>query len=417
MRRFGLFLLVIGAMLAAAVLPAALAPASAEAEINSIVWLNTAYKGSDPLLGYVQAYEAGSTATLLVSVQNTTGDTITIKGAKVKFDWTGGEYAATTGNYPATLANNESGTATISFTVPATSLASNQFTHSYTVSVDYDKEGGFKAGTQVTGENVSGFTVFYLDNGPVDPSTLRVFLDGTATTAYTLVACDAYPPYITFTNSPDGPGASVSADYQYVESVGTGDGTQTSFQLNYYPVVSATEKIYVGCALSSSLSSPYTLDYDTGKIKFTTAPAYGKKIIANYQYLARWTESGDDFAVYSTDQNGAMAAKQQLDAILGTITSSYPGVATAESRELLTKAAAEEQLGEQNYRAGKLTEAKADFDQALVYVQNALKKDKDPNSFKALEPVGTLLLGIGMLLLALGVVVYVIRKPKGPSSV
>ena len=404
MRKFGLFLLVIATMLAALVLPVALAPASTEAAINSIVWLNTAYKGSDPLLGYVQAYEAGSTATLLVSVQNTTGDTITIKGAKVKFDWTGGEYAATTGNYPTTLANNESGTATISFTVPATSVASNQFTHSYTVSVDYDKEGGFKAGTQVTRENVSGYgTVYYLDNGPVDNSTLQVFLNGTLTTAYTLV-CDSYPPTITFTSAPGG--ASVSADYQYVESVGTGDGTQTSFQLDHYPVVSGTQKIIVDCALSSS----YTLDYDTGKIKFTTAPAYGKKIIANYKYVARWTESDNDFAVYSTDQNAAMAVKQQLAAI-GT-----PGVATAGSREQLAKAAMEEQLGDQQYAAGKLDVAKTHYDQAFTYMDKALKGDKDPNTFKAVEPAGTLLLGIGMVLLALGVIVYVIRKPKGPSS-
>jgi hypothetical protein len=404
MKRFGLFLLVIATMLAALVLPAALSPASAEAAINSIVWLNTAYKGSDPLLGNVQAYEVGSTATLLVSVQNTTGDTITIKGAKVKFDWTGGEYAATAGNYPTTLANNESGTVTISFTVPATSVASNQFTHSYTVSVDYDKEGGFKAGTQVTRENVSGYgTVYYLDNGPVDPSTLQVYLNGTLTpaTGYTL-ACDSYPPTITFTTTPGG--ASVNADYQYVESVGTGDGTQTSFQLDHYPVVSATQKIYVDCALSSS--SSYTLDLDTGKIKFTTAPAYGKNIIANYQYVARWTESDNDFAVYSTDQNAAMAAKQQLAAI-GT-----PGVATAGSREKLAKAAMEEQLGDQQYAGGNLDKAKAHYDQAFTYLDKALKNDKDPNTFKAVEPAGTLLLGIGMVLLALGVIVYVIKKPK-----
>ena len=410
MRRFGLFLLVIGTMLAALVLPAALAPASADAAINSIVWLNTAYKGSDPLLGNVQAYEAGSTATLLVSMQNTTGDTITIKGAKVKFDWTGGEYAAAAGGYPATLANNESGTATISFTVPATSVASNQFTHGYTVSVDYEKEGGYKAYTQYTRDDMWGTgTIWHLQHGPVDPSTVQVYVNGTLRTDYTL-DCDVSSPTVTFTSSVSG---SVNADYQVVETVGTGDGTQTSFQLDHYPVVAGTLKVYSDCTLTTA----YTLDADTGRIKFTTAPAAGKSIIANYSYVARWTHSDDDFAVYSTDQNGAMAAKQQLDAILGTITSSYPGVATAGSRELLTKAAAEEQLGEQNYKAGKLTEAKADFDQALVYVQNALKKDKDPNSFKALEPTGTLLLGIGMVLLALGVVVYVIRKPKGPSSV
>ena len=89
-RKTALFILLIGAMLAAMLLPVALAPASTEAAINSVVWLDTAFKGNDPLLGYVQAYETGATAVLKISIQNTTGDTINIKGAKVKFDWTGG---------------------------------------------------------------------------------------------------------------------------------------------------------------------------------------------------------------------------------------------------------------------------------------------------------------------------------------
>ena len=54
-----------------------------------------------------------------------------------------------------------------------------------------------------------------------------------------------------------------------------------------------------------------------------------------------------------------MAVKQKLNAIMGTITSSYPGVVTASSRELLTKAAMEGQLGDQQYAAGNLEEAKA----------------------------------------------------------
>jgi len=406
-KKTAMFLLLIGAMLAAMVLPVALAPASAEAAINSIVWLDTAFKGNDPLLGYVQAYETGATAVLKVSIQNTTGDTITIKGAKVKFDWTGGEYAATAGNYPATLANNESGTASISFTVPEISVASNQVRHNYTVSVDYDKEGGYKAGAQVTRENVglgNGSTkVFSLDYDYIDKDTLLVYLAGTLTTAYTL---DCYSGTITFTTAP-GPGVSISADYQYGELVGWGDGTNQAFSLDHAPVVSATQKVYVDCVLSTA----YTLDNDTGKIKFTSAPEAGKAIIANYQYNLRWTHSDDDFAVYSSDQNSAMAVKQQLLAV------GSPGVATAGSREKLADSAMEEQLGDQQYAAGNLDEAKAHYDQAFTYLDKALKNDKDPNTFKALEPTGTLLLGIGMVLLALGVLVYVLRRPKGPSGV
>lgn len=405
-RRLGLFLLVIATMLAALVLPATLAPAPAQASINSMVWLDTVYKGYDPLLDtYVQAYEAGSTAVLAVSLQNTTGDDMQIKGAKVTFDWTGGEYAAADGDYPATLASNESGTALISFTVPATSVASNQFAHSYTVSVDYDREGGRKVGQQVTGEidyAYSGQTHFYLSHGPVDPSTVSVLVNETPRTDYT-VDCDSQ--LITFDSGLAG-GAKVEVNYTYVEYVGTGDGEETSFQLDHPPVVPGTVKVFVDCTLTSA----YSVDADTGEIEFSTPPADNRSVIADYQYMLRWTVHGDDFAVYSADQSAAMAVKQQLAAI------GSPAVATAGSRELLAKSAMEEQLGDQEYAAGNLDDAKAHYDQAFAYLDKALKNDKDPNSFKLLEPTGTLLLGIGMVLLALGVILYVVRRPKGPSS-
>jgi hypothetical protein len=405
-KKSALFLLVIAAMLAVLVLPAALTPAVAEASINDVVWLDTAFKGSDPLLGYVQAYEAGATAVLKISILNTTGDTITIKGAKVKFDWTGGEYGANAGDYPATLATNQSGTATISFTVPDISVASNQVRHSYTVSVDYEKEGGYMAGTQINRENVgtgNGYTEeFWLDHDNIDPATVQVYLNGVLTTDYQL---DCDDQTITFNTAPAS-GVSISADYQYVEFVYWGNGVETVFYLDNPPVVSGTQKIYVDCTLSTS----YTLDYDTGRINFTTAPAAGRSIIANYQYVARWTESGNDFAVYSPDQNSAMAVRQQLNAV-GT-----PGVNTAGSRRLLAESAMETQLGDQAYAAGNLDDAKAHYDQAFTYLDKALKNDKDPNSFKLLEPTGTLLLGIGMVLLALGVIVYVLKRPKGPPG-
>ncbi len=403
MKRFGLFLLVTVAMLAALALPAALAPAPAKAEISSFVWLDTAFKGYDPLLGSVQAYKAGSTAVLKISIQNTTGETINIKGAKVKFDWTGGEYVANAADYPATLADGASGIATISFTVPETSVASNQFRHSYKVFVDYEKEGGYKVAQQVLGEihySTGGATIA-LNHGSIDTSTVKVLVNESVRTDYT-PNCGGS---ITF-NAALAPGAKVAVDYTYVEYVDSGDGIETSFQLGHSPVVSGTSKVWVDCTLNTA----YTLDADTGKIKFTTAPAAGKSIIANYQYVVRWTETGSDFAVYSTEQDSAMAVKQQLQAI-GT-----PPVNTAGSRELVTKAEMEEQLGDQQYAAGNLEEAKTHYDNAIKYMDKALNNDKDPNTFKAIEPAGTLLLGTGMVLLAVGVIVYAVRKPKLPGN-
>jgi hypothetical protein len=411
-KRFRLFIMALVMLLVVPVSMVALAPASAEAAINSVVWLDTTYKGNDPLLGYVQAYEAGSTVTLKIFIQNTTEDTMTIKGAKVKFDWTGGEYAAAAGGYPATLANNESGIATITFTVPATSVASNLVRHGYVVSVDCEKEGGYRFGAQVTGQRLGtgdGLrTDFYLGQTYVDSATLKVYLNDVLTTDYTLHQRESWYDFtqILFNTAP-ADGWSIVVDYQSTAEVAYGDGTETEFYLGNAPIVPGTEKIYVMNILSTS----YTLDYDTGRIKFTSPPADGNYIVANYQYLTRWAEGGSDFAVYSSEQNSAMAAKQQLQA-MGT-----PGVNTAGSRELLAQSAMEEQLGDQQYAAGNMDEAKSHYEQALTYQQDALTGDKDPNTFKALEPTGTLLLGIGMVLLALGVIVYALKRPKGPSSV
>lgn len=397
MRKPARLLMVIGAVFAALVLAAALAPAPAAAAISSAVWLNTAYKGADPLLGgTVQAYEGGSTGTVLISIQNATGETIEIKGAKVEFDWAGGEYAATD-NYPAALASNERGTAAISFTVPEASAVPNLVRHSYTVSVDYARQGGYQVGNHITRQNLGGLgNVWTLDSGPVDPATLQVYVNGQLTTAYTL---DCYygvgGARIIFTAAPPA-GASVNVDYQQVELVGVGNGTQTAFQLDHPPVAPNTEKVYVNCALATD----YTLDPDAGSIVFGAPPAAGATVIANYQYAARWTATGDDFAVYSADQGAAMAARQKLTAI-GT-----PALNTTGSRELAARSAMEEQMGEQAYAAGNLEEARAHYDQAYAFMDEALKGDQDPNTLKKVEPAGALLLGIGMVLLALSVLAH-----------
>ncbi len=402
-RRTAFVLGVIGIALAALVLPAALAPAPAAAAISSMVWLNTAYKGAEPLLGgTVQAYQSGSTATLLVSIQNNTGEAIEIKGARVEFDWTGGKYATDT--YPATLAVNERGTVAISFTVPEVPAVSNRVRHAYTVYVDYAKQGGYVVGNHVVRNNLGGLgNVWTLDSGPVDPATLQVYVNGQLTTDYTL---DCYYGFggarITFATAPPA-GASVGVDYQQIELVAVGDGSQTVFQLDHFPVMPGTQRLYVDCALSTG----FTLDADAGSITFAAAPAAGQTIITNYQYAARWTAAGDDFAVYSAEQSEAMAAKQKLVAI-GT-----PALNTAGSRDRSARSAMEEQLGDQAYAAGDLAQAKEHYDQAYASLDEALKGDKDPNILKEVEPAGVLLLGIGMVLLAFGVIGYVLIRRRG----
>jgi hypothetical protein len=276
--------------------------------------------------------------------------------------------------------------------------------HSYTVSVDYSKAGGYGVGNHIVRQNLGGVgTVWTLDSGPVDPATLHVYVNGQLTTAYTLECYYGWGgARITFATAPP-LGASVNVDYQQVELVGVGNGTQTVFELDHPPVVPGTQQVCVNCALTAD----YTLDPDAGTLTFNAAPAAGQSIIANYQYAARWTAEGDDFAVYSTDQNAAMAAKQQLVAI------GAPALNTTGSRELAAKSAMEEQLGDQAYAAGNLEEARTHYDEAYNLMDRALKGDKDPNTLKEVESTGTLLLGIGMVLLAFGVIGYVLLMPKG----
>jgi len=66
------------------------------------------------------------------------------------------------------------------------------------------------------------------------------------------------------------------------ESVGTGGGTETVFNLTSFPVVPDSETIY----LDAVETTAYTLDDASGEITFTTAPGAGVAITADYDYEA-----------------------------------------------------------------------------------------------------------------------------------
>ncbi len=402
----------LAALLAVPMSMMALGPASAEAEIGNVVWMNTAYKGSDPLLGAVQAYQAGSTATVDVFLQNTAGEALSVTGARVKLDWASGEYAASSGGYPATLAPNETGLATISFAVPDVPTASNLVPHSYTVSVDTDREGGYVVGGPVVGQAVGvvdgSIPRFPLSNSYVDPATVKVYLNGVATTEYTLLQIGDFgftQVLIELTGSPP-VGASVTADYVSTSILAYGDAHTTVYSLGHAPVVPGSEKIYV----MNTLSTSHTIDYETGQVRFASPPGLAAHIDVSYRYYQRWTRAGNDFAVYSADQAAAMAAREKLVAV-GT-----PALNTTGSRELAAKSAMEEKLGDQAYAAGNLEEARGHYDQACRYLDDALKGDKDPNTLKEVESTGILLLGIGMVLLAFAAIAHAWRRPGGRSQ-
>jgi hypothetical protein len=61
--------------------------------------------------------------------------------------------------------------------------------------------------------------------------------------------------------------------------LGVGDGTKTTFQFPVYPVVPASETIYVG---GVKKTTGFNIDYEKGTITFTTAPGSGLEIRSTY---------------------------------------------------------------------------------------------------------------------------------------
>ncbi len=393
---------VVVALVAGLLLALLLPFATALASITGHSWLGATYVGWDPFLGSVTAYETGSTAELVTNVWNNVGNDITVREAVVEFDWEGGTYSADGGSL--TIAEDKTELITFSITVPQTSVASNLVRHNYDISVVYQREGEGQVGDAVTGEDVGtgdgGTTMFWLNNNPVKPGSETVYLDSTETTSYTM---DYYWGLITFDTAPAA-GVAITADYEYIEYVGAGDGSNTVFWLNLAPVIQGSEVIY----LDGTQTTDYSIDRDIGEITFDTAPGAGVRVTADYEWGNRWTANGTSFAVYSTDQAAAMGLKDQIDAIGAT----DPDLATARAREYLAESGTEYQLAQQEYERGNFAEATTHYQNSFDAIENALSADGDPaGDYSSLGPVGSLLTGIGLLVLGVGVVLFVMTRP------
>jgi len=113
----------------------------AHASILSHNWVDTLLKNeTDSFLGSVSAgYQTGSTANLKINVYNHLTAKMNISAVYVSFDW-GINYSSTEANLTQTLiyrlSPGMSHVFTITFTVPATTVASNLMTHSYVIYVD-----------------------------------------------------------------------------------------------------------------------------------------------------------------------------------------------------------------------------------------------------------------------------------------
>jgi hypothetical protein len=129
----------------------ALAPVYAE--ITKKEWLGTTYKGDDDYYDMeVNAYETLTTAVLAVTVKNDKTFTINITKVYVTFDWrlnyTSVQVNATN---PETLEKNEVRVFFINFQVPNISVASNLYTHSYTIVTEYFYPNATNPSQKLTG--------------------------------------------------------------------------------------------------------------------------------------------------------------------------------------------------------------------------------------------------------------------------
>ena len=190
--------------------------------------------------------------------------------------------------------------------------------------------------------------------------------------------------------------------------VGQGDGVTTVFYLANTPIVpnSITIEVPPGTATTA-----YTLEEETGKITFTTAPDNGDNIMATeYRYYPSWTQAGTNFAVYSSGQSTAQNLNQQLESFdYADFAGVLHGV-PAGTRALLAQAAEEETLGDQDYAAGDFAAANTHYQAALDFVDQAMESDQDlVKEDLSLPSAAVWVAGAGVLLFGLGILIFSFR--------
>lgn len=356
--------------------------ASAAVQPTDAAWQNPTYYAYDDYYGqWVYAYTEGATATAPVFIYNYPGGyygsgDATIKSAMLKTDW--GLQVAATG-VPAVLAMNSGATIQFSFTVPSTAVATNAWTHSYEVRIEYQIQGvQYKVNGvpwQYLGSG-NGINVnFGTGNSPVLPDSDKLFLVNMGTGAVEAVASSAYTlndanGQIVFNTAPLS-GFNVYTSYTYMEYEGNGDATQTVFWLNTSPIAPDSEFIYQRNSISGNLTlvprTDYTLDDQSGRIVFNTAPGAFESVYASYDVYesSTWytTFSGDDFVVLSADQAAFNTLEEQYNVLEDWY--SWYGFNSAEGRALAAEADANDELAYNAWVAGNWAAARS-FEQTAV---------------------------------------------------
>lgn len=431
------------AVVVAAILALLLA-VPAQAAIDDVEFIGATYSDTDPfygvdVVGYTYTADTETTGTVVAQIENDTGEDISVVGASLEFDWGG---TPVTGSTPSTIADGEAGFATFSFTVPSNDVASNQATHDYTIRVEFvGSVGGtaaWETGRQYReNENLGATdgvtTDFTIGNTPIEPGSVGLYLYNATDETREPVSSDAYEVdywtgAVTFTSAPEA-GDVLLACYEQIDLLGTGDWYATQFDLNmpYMPGAwtwgahASPASLHVYMLNDSdewSEVTNYTLDRENGQITFDTAPGFGENIIAGYDCYAVWQNTGNNFVIYSSDQNTAMAANDQYAAAVAA----YAGLfgiteaAPAKTRELISQAAEQVALGDQDFEAGNFADARTHYQSALELLEDAIDADKDlVKQNLSVSSIAVWLAGFGILILGAGMMIYAIKSKKSSA--
>ena len=153
-------------------------------------------------------------------------------------------------------------------------------------------KGGIKANatlttkslTTVTGGNIGtgdgSNTIFSLIE-PVLSNSESIYVAGASKVRNVDYTINFTSGAVTFTGAPAN-GAAVTADYKHgSEIVGTGNGSNTSFTLANSPIIPGTVVMYSN-GTAQSLGTNFDVNYRTGVVTLTAAPASGVRVDATY---------------------------------------------------------------------------------------------------------------------------------------
>ncbi len=408
-RKSIIFILMVGLMLAAAVLVAFPKPTKAAVLGPSVKWDGAYFEGTDDFYhgDTVIAFTENSTATVQFVYVNQTGSDIKAT-PYVQFDW-GTRYYGTEVN----MAAAETANMSVQFTVP-TAASVGLVEHGYNIGVEYQRDTGNYNVETVIGEVTLfgvGDDTYTLNTPPIVDTSLQVWKstwDGSVWSPWSVVAATAYDLDIWTGEFQLKTAVTVLTqlrfNYSSYEFLGAGDGVTTVFSVSRSPAsgygeVIGTPTVYLADATDKTkidATTAFSFDVMSGEVTLTTAPTPNQAVLARYSFYDAIPAGqqitnvnyGAQFVVYGADQAAAAQSYGLADALSEKVWDYLPGwymsdselnidsggdilVGSATDNAAATGDAALEE-GQRLYAIGDFVGAKTQFDAAQTSYQAAI---------------------------------------------